>query len=246
MYVWYYHFTMTISCVIAAYNEEKGISTVLRAVSKHPLLKEVIVIDDGSHDRTVDIVGQFPDITLIKHPVNKGKTISVADGIAAATGDLICSLDADLIGITADSITRLIAPIVDGRAAVSISLRERYPWFWHPFGLDYISGERVYPKGLLNEHMEELRRLSKFGLEVFMNRLIIEKKLPVAIVYLPQVISPLKSAKQGFFHGLIGDIKMIGDIFHTVPAWECLSQIVHLMRLRVALPSDSAQAVSSK
>jgi len=226
---------MTISCVIAAYNEEKGISTVLRAVSKHPLLKEVIVIDDGSHDRTVDIVGQFPDITLIKHPVNKGKTISVADGIAAATGDFICSLDADLVGITADSVTRLITPIIDGRAAVSISLRERYPWFWHPFGLDYISGERVYPKELLNEHMEELRHLSKFGLEVFMNRLIIKQGLPVAIVRLPGVISPLKESKQGFWRGLASDIKMVGDIFHTVPFWECLSQIFHLMQLRVKL-----------
>jgi len=238
--------TKTVSCVIAAYNEEKGIGTVLRAVSKHPLLKEVIVVDDGSHDHTVDIIAQFPDITLIKHPVNKGKTISVADGIAAATGDFICSLDADLLGITADSVTRLITPVADGSAAVSISLREKYPWFWHPFHMDYISGERVYPKALLGEHMEELHHLSKFGLEVFMNRLIIKKNLPVAIVYLPNVISPLKSTKQGFFRGVIGDIKMVGDIFNTVPIWECLSQIVHLMKLRVTLSENELQAVSSK
>lgn len=236
----------TVSCVIAAYNEEKGIGTVLRAVSKHPLLKEIIVVDDGSRDHTIDIIGQFPDITLIRHSVNKGKTMSVADGIAAATGDLICSLDADLIGITADSVTRLITPVADGRAAVSISLREQYPWFWHPFHLDYISGERVYPRALLNDHIDELRHLSKFGLEVFMNRLIIKKKLPVAIVYLPNVISPLKSAKQGFSRGVIGDIKMVGDIFNTVPIWECVSQIFHLMRLRVKLSADQLQAVSLK
>lgn len=228
----------TVSCVIAAYNEEKGIGTVLRAVSRNPLLKEVIVIDDGSRDHTSEIVGQFPDVILIKHPVNKGKTMSVADGVAAATGDLICSLDADLLGITADSVARLIAPVADGRAAVSISLREQYPWFWHPFHLDYISGERVYPKELLDDHMDELRHLSKFGLEVFMNRLIIEKKLPVAIVSLPNVISPLKYSKEGFFRGLFGDIKMVGDIFRTVPIWECLSQIFHLMRLRVKLSTD--------
>ncbi len=225
--------------MIAAYNEEKGIGTVLKAVSNHPLLKEVIVVDDGSHDRTSEIVAQFPDITLIKHSVNKGKTMSVADGIMAATGDLICSLDADLLGITADSVTRLITPITAGTATVSISLRSQYPWFWHPFHLDYISGERVYPKTLLSDHIEELRHLSKFGLEVFMNRLIIKEKLPIAIVYLPNVISPLKSAKQGFFRGAIGDIKMVGDIFNTVPIWECVSQIVHLMKLRVKLPAEA-------
>ncbi len=236
----------TVSCVIAAYNEEKGIGNVLRAVSRHPLLKEIIVVDDGSHDRTSEIIGQFPDITLIKHTVNKGKTISVADGIAAATGDLICSLDADLLGITADSVTRLISPVAAGRAAVSISLREQYPWFWHPFHLDYISGERVYPKALLAGHMEELGHLSKFGLEVFMNRLIIAQRLPVAIVYLPNVISPLKYSKQGFLRGLVGDIKMVGDIFNTAPIWECASQIVHLMKLRIKLPADEIQAASSK
>jgi len=236
----------TVSCVIAAYNEEKGIGTVLKAVSGHPLLKEVIVVDDGSRDRTGEIVGQFPDITLITHPVNKGKTMSVADGIAAATGDFICSLDADLIGLTADSVTKLIVPVTSGVAAVSISLREKYPWFWHPFHFDYISGERVYPKELLSEHMDELRHLSKFGLEVFMNRLIIKEKLPVAVVRLPGVISPLKSAKQGFFLGLINDIKMVGDIFNTVPIWECVSQIFHLLRLRVELPADTIQDSSPK
>ena len=238
--------TRTISCVIAAYNEEKSIATVLRAVSGHPLLREVIVVDDGSRDRTSDIVKQFPDVTLIRHPVNKGKTISVADGIAAAAGDFICALDADLIGITADSVTRLIVPVTEGIAAVSISLREQYPWFWHPFHLDYISGERVYPRSLLNDHIDDLRHLSKFGLEVFMNRLIIKQRLPVAIVYLPHVISPLKESKQGFWRGLAGDIKMVGDIFNTVPVWECASQIVHLMRLRVKLPADDAQIVSLK
>jgi glycosyltransferase involved in cell wall biosynthesis len=236
----------TISCVIAAYNEEKGIATVLKAVNGHPLLNEVIVVDDGSHDRTSDIVKQFPNIRLIQHPVNKGKTISVADGIAAATGEFICALDADLIGITADSVTRLITPVIEGRATVSISLREEYPWFWHPFHLDYISGERVYPKTLMADHLGELQQLSKFGLEVFMNRLIIKQKLPVAIVYLPNVISPLKYSKQGFFRGLVGDILMIRDIFKTVPIWECLSQIAHLMKLRVVLPADDAQSISSK
>ena len=172
----------------------------------------------------------------------------------AASGEFICALDADLIGITADSVTRLITPVIEGRAAVSISLREQYPWFWHPFHLDYISGERVYPKTLMSVHLDELRALSKFGLEVFMNRLIIKQKLPVAIVYLPNVISPLKYSKQGFFRGLVGDILMIRDIFKTVPIWECLSQISHLMKLRVALPAqaggatetDGAQSASSK
>jgi hypothetical protein len=72
-----------------------------------------------------------------------------------------------------------------------------------------------------------------------MNRLIIKKQLPVAIVYLPGVISPLKSTKQGFFVGIVGDINMVRDIFKTVSLWECLSQIINLMKLRVKLPANA-------
>jgi glycosyltransferase involved in cell wall biosynthesis len=122
----------TVSCIIAAYNEEKGIGTVLSAVAGHPLITEVIVVDDCSHDHTSDIVRQFPNVKLIRHAVNKGKTLSVADAIEAATGEFICSLDADLIGITAGSVTRLIRPVVEGAAEISISYRENAPWFYFP------------------------------------------------------------------------------------------------------------------
>ena len=233
----------TISCVIAAYNEEKGIGTVLQAAVKHPLLKEVIVVDDGSRDRTSEIVAQFPEVKLIRHPVNKGKSASVADGIAAAKGDYICALDADLIGITADSITRLIAPIKEGKADISISLRENCPWFYRPIKLDFLSGERVYAKKFLAEHLDEVRALRNFGLEVFMNRLIIRQKLRVIIVYLPGVISPLKYSKEGVWAGLKGDIGMARDILRTVSFYEFVSQIIHLMIQRVPNPISGYKSV---
>lgn len=222
----------TISCVIAAYNEEKGIGTVLRAAVGHPLLKEIIVVDDGSHDATSSIVKQFPTVKLIRHPKNKGKTYSVADGIEAAAGEFICALDADLIGITADSISRLIEPVAAGRVSVSISLRENCPWFYRPLGVDFISGERVYPKKFLAGHLSELRSLPKFGLEVFMNRLIIQQGLSIAIVYLPGVISPLKYSKEGIWAGIRGDAGMARDILKTVSLYEFVSEIIWLMVLK--------------
>lgn len=223
----------TISCVIAAYNEEKGIGTVLRAAVGHPLLKEVIVVDDGSHDRTSEIVGQFPSVKLIRHPQNKGKSKTVADGITAATGEYICALDADLIGITPDSITRLITPVaLEGKADISISLRENCPWFYRPIHLDFLSGERVYKKSFMAPHLDELRALPNFGLEVFMNRLIIAQKLRLVIVYLPGVISPLKYSKEGIMAGIKGDIGMARDILKTVSIYTFVWEIAHLMARR--------------
>src|SRR3989338_9641304 len=98
---------MKISCIIPAYNEGVRIKNVLRAVYKHPLIDEVIVVDDGSKDNTKDIVKEFEGIKLIIQE-NKGKSQAVAAGVSQAEGDLLFFLDADLIGLTPKNISGLI------------------------------------------------------------------------------------------------------------------------------------------
>lgn len=223
----------TVSCVIAAYNEAERISQVLTAVQNHPLLTEIIVVDDGSKDKTADVIRKFPGVTLIQHEVNKGKSKAVATGIAAAKGDYICALDADLEGITPDSISRLLRPILAGEATIAFSLRQNCPWFYQPIHFDILSGERVYPKSFLEPHLDEIRHLTNFGIEVFMNRLIIAQKIPIVVVFLPNVVSPLKYHKSGYISGFFADLKMARDILRTVTIFEFLGQIYRLMKLRV-------------
>ena len=62
---------MGISAIIAAYNEEKTIAEVLRALRRNPLIDEVIVVSDGSTDSTVDITRSF-DVTTIALRENRG------------------------------------------------------------------------------------------------------------------------------------------------------------------------------
>jgi len=234
-----------ISCIIPAYNEEKGIRTVLRAAYHHPLLAEIIVVDNGSRDHTSDIVKEFPGVKLIRQE-NRGKSVAVAVAITAAKGSFICSLDADLIGITPESITKIIEPVLTGKAALSISLRQNCPWFYRPIGLDFLSGERVYPKRLLGDNIEKLRRLPNFGIEVFMNGLIISQQLPIAIVFLPNVISPLKYHKEGLLTGFLGDLGMVRDILRTITLAQFFSQISHLLLLRVDLPDNGWKKAESR
>jgi glycosyltransferase involved in cell wall biosynthesis len=65
-----------VSCIICAFNEAPRIGAVLAVATVHPLLAEVIVVDDGSTDGTADIVRRFPSVRLITCPVNLGGYIA--------------------------------------------------------------------------------------------------------------------------------------------------------------------------
>ena len=218
---------MTVSCLIPAWNEGARIATVLRVVRDHPGLTEVIVIDDGSSDGTARIAGAEGARVLVL-PENRGKSAAVAAGLAEARGDFILLLDADLTGLTAAHVTALLAPVLSGRAEVSLSLRQNAPWLWRRIGLDYISGERVMARRLIQPHLPRIAGLRRFGLEVFLNQCWLAAGLRVAVVRLDGVASPAKARKRGLWRGLHADLKMMADIFRTVRPWVALDQILRL------------------
>ncbi|MDO5712740.1 MAG: glycosyltransferase, partial [Micrococcales bacterium] len=97
--------------ILAAYNEEAVIERTLRALmsSDYPV-REFVVVDDGSHDRTAEIVEalsiQDPRVVLLRQP-NSGKATALNLGLTHATSDVIVTLDADTL-IDAHTITNLV------------------------------------------------------------------------------------------------------------------------------------------
>lgn len=92
------------SVIIPAYNEERTIARAVRETSRvfSSLEKpfEIIVVDDGSSDRTATVVERMrrdhPELALLRHPSNQGKGAAVRTGVERATGDIFLFLDADL------------------------------------------------------------------------------------------------------------------------------------------------------
>ncbi len=92
-----------LSVVIPAYNEENGIAEIAcRVLSVGPDLKkagieklELLVVDDGSKDRTAEVASQISGVNLIRHPLNRGYGAALKTGFSKASGDLIGFLDAD-------------------------------------------------------------------------------------------------------------------------------------------------------
>ncbi|MBR5614549.1 MAG: glycosyltransferase [Clostridia bacterium] len=91
---------MKISLVIPAYNEQeilgRTIATYLKFLKQNFAEFELIVVDDGSKDKTADIIRSFPECICISYKTNRGKGYAVKRGFLRATGDYIFFTDADL------------------------------------------------------------------------------------------------------------------------------------------------------
>ena len=115
-----------VSVIVPAYNEEGNIREILwmlMDVEQVLPSMEVIVIDDGSTDGTLEEVAKFSSrVKLLKHEKNRGKGAALATGFDEATGEVVVVQDADLEYSPYD-IPRLVKPILSGEADVVFGSR---------------------------------------------------------------------------------------------------------------------------
>ena len=109
-----------LSVVMPAYNEQETIEEIVRRVLAVPLRIELIIVDDGSKDRTREILGRLAQelpIKVILQPANAGKGAALRRGFQEVTGDLVVIQDADL-EYSPEEFPELISLICEGRADV--------------------------------------------------------------------------------------------------------------------------------
>ena len=133
-----------ISIIIPAYNEQATIIELLEKVVKQKIETvefQVIVIDDGSKDKTLALLESRPELysKLVKQAENGGKGAAVKVGLAEANGDYILFQDADLEYDPADY-SKLLEPVLRFDADVVMGSRmvgspiTRVSYFWHKLG----------------------------------------------------------------------------------------------------------------
>lgn len=221
-----------ISCVVPAYNEGKRIGNVLKVLSKHELIDELIVVDDGSKDDTLSQIKKFSGITLITYKENKGKSYALMRGLKKARNNYLLLIDSDLVGLSKKDISDLIKPVLEDKADVTISLRKNSLNLYKFLGIDFISGERTFNKQILG-NLDIIGNLKSFGFESYMNQKILQQKSRIGIVRWDNVISPRKSVKMGFFKGAVGDILMMKDIIKTIGFWNMIFTLFKMRKLIV-------------
>lgn len=202
---------MDISVLIPAYNEEKQISKVLTTLMSIDYLKKVVVVNDGSEDKTAKKAASF-EVDIINLPTNRGKAAAIMEGVKHLNCDIIIMLDADLVGLKKGHIDRLIEPMLNDNLDMCIGLFESSNSKIMQQITPNLSGQRAVKKEIFDQ-IEDLEE-SGFGIEIALN-LHVKKHGKSSLVKLPNLKHVVKEKKFGFLIGFMERIKMYLEIAKT-------------------------------
>lgn len=208
---------MKIATIIPAYNEEKTIGSVIDVVKDHPRIDEVIVVSDGSRDRTAEIARMRNNVRVIELQENQGKGGALKVGVDTTDAALLLFLDADLLGLTATHLDLLLEPLLAdeadmvvgifkaGRVATDLALKVA----------PSLAGQRGLKRGLIDA-INNLE-MTRFGVEVALNNYV--KKNPdiqISRVSLPDLTHMMKEEKMGFARGMSARLQMYWEIIKNI------------------------------
>lgn len=158
-----------VAAIVPAYNEGGRIHHVLSVLGNVRLLTEIIVVDDGSIDKTKKVVhkakGVDGRIRLISHQKNLGKGQAIYTGWEATQAAYLLLLDADLMGLKEQHLLDLMQPVLGGQADMSIGLFRGGYWrtdLGH-WATPWLSGQRCLRAKLL--HQVSKKAAAGYGVE---------------------------------------------------------------------------------
>lgn len=186
---------MVVTALVPCYNEEQRIGRVLEVLTNCPAIKEVVVVNDGSTDGSVEVIKKYP-VKLVDLAKNVGKGGALRAGIELVDTPFIFLCDADLTGLTGGHVSSLIAPVKKG---YDVCVGIRYSvidWIAKTHLLPLLAGERVLRTNALREILLSTQA-GKWGLEPYMNFYSRKKGWRVKKVDMIGVKGVLNARKRG-------------------------------------------------
>lgn len=204
---------LEVSVVIPAFNEERNVGKVVNAAKDVGEVDEVLVIDDGSEDRTAD-VAKGTGARLISLEENKGKGYAMRKGCEMAKGDILIFLDADLKNITPEKIQRIIDPFKDTYDFVKTRFDRRGGRVTHLTAKPLLG--HFFPE--IEERFEQPLS-GQIGIKKeLMNKIDLEDDMGVDIGILIDVVEMGRKVKEVYFGRLSHDEKQLNDLNETARA----------------------------
>jgi glycosyltransferase involved in cell wall biosynthesis len=175
-----------VSAIICAYNEEKTIENVIRSVSQAQIVTEIIVVNDGSNDKTKEIIESLKSkipLKAIHFDENKGKGYAMATGVENADGEIITFIDADISGLSDTHLKQLVNPLIRNEADMVLGFPTKTMINYKINPYKHYTGERSLFKTELEPLLNKIK-YSEYGVEWLINQHFKENKKNVLKIYL--------------------------------------------------------------
>ncbi len=200
-----------VAAIVPAYNEEKTLGDVVRALKATASIDEVIVVSDGSGDHTAEEAEKSGADRVVRLEKNVGKGGALLSGVRSTAAEILFFCDADFLGLTPLHVERLLAPVLNGRLKMCTGLRDRGPIVTRLIArLPLLSGERA----LRREVIESVppRFLDGFRVEMALNYACRVRAWPYGSIPTMGVSQVHKTQKIGLWRGLLAYGKMGWEI----------------------------------
>lgn len=204
-------FLRRVTVIIPAFNEAETIRPIVALAVRHPLVKEVIVVDDGSSDDTAKYAAEEGAKT-IKHRFCRGKAAAMESGVQKAQGEIFCFLDADIQGLTEKALTEIISPVISSRYDMFVGICGRKSDLANTLleVSPVIGGQRALTRQVWSEVPRKYKE--NFQVEIALNYFTKKNERKMGFTILKNLTQVPKEKKRGFLAGLYQRFGMIKDL----------------------------------
>lgn len=200
-----------VSVIVPAYNESATIGSVVCTALSHPLVDEVIVVDDGSSDATVEVALEA-GAKVISKRINRGKAGAMETGVRQSKNSILFFIDADILGLTHDMMSLAISS-VQNRASDLFVLIVDYSAFGGKFfihRMPLVGGVRVLRRRIWDAVPEEYKK--GFQIELAMNFFARRQGARISKRMMPGLSQVIKEKKHGLLVGFFQRVRMFRDL----------------------------------
>ena len=201
-----------VAAIVPAYNEQETLAEVLKVLLATPNIDEILVVSDGSTDRTVEIARSF-GIKTIHLRQNQGKGMAMAVGVAHTDAGVLLFVDGDILNLTGELMSELIRPVLAGQSDMNVGIRHRGALIdsIHRSTGPLLSGIRCLRREIFEAVPES--HLKGFAIETALNWACRELGKCTTTVVLHHLKHLVKEKKRGLVQGFQARNKMFWEVF---------------------------------